>query len=264
MIEIKNLDVSYGKNEILKNISFNINKGEVMCILGENGAGKSTLLKSILNLIKKKSGQITIDNIDISKMTNNNIARYISYIPQVHIPAFDFTVVDVILMGNYSKYNSFFKKFNKEDFEKVINILRKLGIEYLANKNYRKISGGERQLVLISRALLQANSYILMDEPVANLDYGNQLKIMEVCKKLKNKDIGVVITTHNPNHAFTYGDKVLVVKKDYTSYYGKPSSILTEKLLSDIYKIPIEIIKFKGNKICNYDYEKYRRTNVLE
>lgn len=250
MIEVNNLNVNYGKNEILKDISFYANTGEILCVLGENGAGKSTLLKSMLNLIKIKSGEILIDKKDLQKMSNTQMAKNISYIPQIHIPVFDFSVVDVVLMGLYSTQNSFYKKFKDEDYKKVLEILNKLNISYLAEKNYKKLSGGERQLVLIARALIQANKYILMDEPVSNLDFGNQIKTMEICKNLKSNGFGFIITTHNPNHALMYSDNVLIIKKDRSYIFGKTKDVLTEKLLSDIYKIPIEIAEFNGNKVC--------------
>ena len=179
MIEVKNLNVFYGKNEILKDIKFSLNKGEIICVLGENGAGKSTLLKALLKLIPIKNGNVLIDDNNLKLLDSKKLSRFISYIPQIHFPAFDYKVIDVILMGNYSKKDGFFYKTTREDYEKSVEILKTLGISYLKDKNYRQISGGERQLVLIARALLQANNYIFMDEPVANLDYGNQLKIME-------------------------------------------------------------------------------------
>lgn len=257
MIEVKNLNVNYGKTEILKDINFHVNTGEILCILGENGSGKSTLLKSILNLIKIQSGEVLVEEKNLLKMSNTEMSKTISYIPQIHIPVFDFSVVDVVLMGLYSSYNSFYKKFKKEDYDRVLEVLNRLNISYLAEKNYRKISGGERQLVLIARALLQANKYILMDEPIANLDFGNQIKTMEICKILKEQNIGIVITTHNPNHALMYADKVLIIKKDKTSIFGITEDVLNEKLLSEIYKIPIEILEIKGNKICTPLYEKF-------
>lgn len=257
MIEVKNLFVNYGKNEILRDVNFTVDTGEIICILGENGSGKSTLLKSMLNLIKVKSGNILVDEKNLLKMSNTEMSKNISYIPQIHIPAFDFSVVDVVLMGLYSNYNSFYKKFKKEDYDKVLEVLDRLNISYLADKNYRKISGGERQLVLIARALIQANKYIVMDEPIANLDYGNQIKIMEICKSFKKNGIGIVITTHNPNHALMYGDRVLIIRKDKNSIFGKADDVLTEELLSDIYKIPIEVVNIRGNKICSPIYDKF-------
>lgn len=263
MIEVKNLNVFYGKNEILKDIKFSLNKGEIICVLGENGAGKSTLLKALLKLIPIKNGNVLIDDNNLKLLESKKLSRFISYIPQIHFPAFDYKVIDVILMGNYSKKYGFFYKTTKEDYKKSVEILQTLGISYLKDKNYRQISGGERQLVLIARALLQANNYIFMDEPVANLDYGNQLKIMEICNSLKKKNIGFLITTHNPNHALTYADKVLIVRKNKESQFGD-ISILNKEILEKLYNVPINLIETENGKFCIPDFKEVRRDYVLE
>lgn len=265
MIEVKDLSVFYGKTEILKEINFSLNEGEIICVLGENGSGKSTLLKSMLKLIKFSKGKITVDNTDIKKMDNKEISKYISYIPQIHFPAFDYTVTDIILMGKYSQKNGMFFKITDREYQQVSDILEMLNITYLANKNYRQISGGERQLVLIARALLQANKYIFMDEPVANLDYGNQLKIMELCNRLRAKKIGFLITTHNPNHALIYADKVLIIQKNKESYFGDTAKILSRERLEHLYDIPIDLIELEsGLNICTPKYQEVRYRNVLE
>ncbi|MCI5996866.1 MAG: ABC transporter ATP-binding protein [Parvimonas sp.] len=255
MIEVKNLDVFYGKTEVLKNINFSLKRGEIICILGENGSGKSTLLKSLLKLIPIKNGEISVEEENLKNFDNKKLSKVISYIPQSHFPSFDYNVVDVILMGNYSKKKGMFFKITKEDTDRVLEILKSLGIEHLKTKNYRQISGGERQLVLIARALLQANNYIFMDEPVANLDFGNQVKIMEICSSLKKKEIGFLITTHNPNHALSYADKVLIVQKNKETFFGNTFEILNKKRLEDLYGISIDIIDYDGNRVC---IPKYR------
>lgn len=263
MIEVNDLSVFYGKNEVLKNVNFSLKKGEIICILGENGSGKSTLLKALLKFINY-SGNVFLDGENLKSFDNKRLSKYISYIPQIHYPSFDYTVTDVVLMGNFSKNDSFFYKTTKKDYQEVYKILKKLNIFYLKDKNYRLISGGERQLVLIARAILQANNYIFMDEPSSNLDYGNQLKIMQVCMNLKKKNIGFLITTHNPNHAFVYADRVLIVRKDNLTFFGKKDEILTKENLESLYNIPVEIIDFLGNKILTPNYRKVIEKNVLE
>lgn len=263
MIEVKNLFVSYGKNQVLKDINFFLEKGEIICILGENGSGKSTLLKALLKFIKS-TGDVFIDGESLKSFDNKRLSKYISYIPQIHFPSFDYTVTDVVLMGTFSKNDSMFYKVKKSDYELVYEVLNKLNILYLKDKNYRLISGGERQLVLIARAILQASKYIFMDEPVANLDYGNQLKIMTLCSELKKKNMGILITTHNPNHALIYADRVLIVRKDDKSLFGKTNDILTKDNLESLYNIPIEIIDFLGQKILTPNYRKVMEKNVLE
>lgn len=167
-------------------------------------------------------------------------------------------------MGNFSKNNNFFYKITQKDYKRVNEILNMLGISYLKDKNYRLISGGERQLVLIARAILQANKYIFMDEPIANLDYGNQLKIMNICLQLKKNNIGFLITTHNPNHALIYADRVLIVKKNKEILFGEKNEILTKENMENLYNIPIEIIDFLENKILTPNYRKAIGKNVLE
>jgi iron complex transport system ATP-binding protein len=169
--------------------------------LGPNGVGKSTLFKCILSLLRSYSGDILLDGVSTRSLTERQIARSIAYIPQAHGPVFPYSVLDVVLMGAAGSHR-FFALPRSEDEQYALAQLEALGIADMADRDYSLLSGGERQLVLIARALAQRAQILVMDEPTANLDYGNQVRVMEHITNLSRRGYGVLLSTHNPEHAF--------------------------------------------------------------
>lgn len=250
-IEVKGLEFGYGNIEVLKNINFKIERGKFICLLGKNGAGKTTLFKCILDLIHGYKGSIFIDGKDIREYSVRERASKISYIPQVYDSVFDFSVLDMVVMGMTSSIGMFKMPGlkEKENAKKALSII---GLQHLAYCSFSQISGGERQMVLIARSIAQGAKILFMDEPCASLDYGNQIKVMQVLKSLSNKGYMVFQITHNPDHAFIFADDVLVLKDGSIKAHGRPCEVMTQKLLEDLYNIPVSIISVgnKGNKIC--------------
>ena len=251
MLKISNLYFSYKNTSILDNINLFLEKGKIYFLLGENGAGKTTLIKCILNILNYKKGTIEVGQKDIKLIDSNERAKLLSYVPQEHTPLFNHLLLDVILMGAAGRLN-FYESPKKSDIERANMIARYLGIEKLISKGYGEISGGERQLTLIGRALMQDSKFLLMDEPHSNLDYGNRIMVMNILENLKKDGYTILISSHNPQDAFLYADEVIILNEGKVKVQGPPNDVLTSELLSSIYKQNIELIdiKEKNIKIC--------------
>jgi ABC-type cobalamin/Fe3+-siderophores transport systems, ATPase components len=246
-LEVINVSCGYGANTIVKDISMNVDEGEILCILGPNGVGKTTFFKTILGFLKLQSGKILIDGQNISNWSKKKLAESIGYVPQAHTPPFPFSVIDVILMGR-TAHIGMFDSPSKKDKEIAEDSLNALNISYLKDKIYTEISGGERQMVLIARALTQQPKILVMDEPTSNLDFGNQVKVLEEIKKLSQKGIGIIMTSHFPDHAFLCCTKVVLMQKDNLFSIGTVDGVVTEENLKRAYGVDVKITNVKNIK----------------
>lgn len=244
--EVDNLTFSYpgGDRKVLDRASLRLNEGEILCILGPNGAGKTTLLSCMAGLLTPQSGTVRLCGRDINKMKEKEIAKLAGYVPQIHTPAFDYKVLDVVLMGRAPK-TGMFARPSGEDEAFCLRVLESMNLAHLAQKSYLDTSGGERQQVIIARAIAQEPKVILFDEPTAHLDYGNQHRVLRRVWKMKEEGYSVVITTHNPDHALLLGDKAAIVDKQGRIIQGKSSEILTEEALGRIYETDLRLIHVK-------------------
>lgn len=252
-IEVKNLRFRYGARPVIGDVSFTAEKGELLAVLGPNGVGKSTLFRCLLGFLKPVGGEILVDGKELGAYSRRELAKKIAYIPQSHSPAFDHTVLDSVLMGMTAQLGVF-EQPGQAQREKAMQMLRALGMEKLFDRGCMKISGGERQLMLLARALVQDASMLIMDEPTANLDYGNSCRVMERVKRLGQNGYTIIFSTHDPNQAFSYATKVLALKDGGVMAVGAPEAVLTEDVLSRLYGIPVarcEIETVFGRKtIC--------------
>lgn len=240
-LEVVNLTCGYPNKIINNNISFAIESGDIICLLGPNGVGKTTLFKGLLGLVDVVSGNVLVDGENIRNWDNRRLARTIAYVPQAHTPPFAFSVLDVVIMGR-NAHTGPFSKPTGQDVKIADETLERLGITYLRNCIYTEISGGERQMVLIARALAQQPAFLVMDEPTANLDYGNQVRVLSQIKELASSGLGIIMTSHSPDHAFLCSTKVALFLKDKTLLIGSPNEIVTETNLQKAYGIEINII----------------------
>jgi len=243
---LEHITCGYGKEPVLRDISFSIKSGEILCILGPNGVGKTTLFKSALGLIPSVKGNVKINGDDIGTWSNRHKAEYIGYIPQTHIPPFPYTVFQVVVMGCVAQ-RGMLASPDEHDYETAENALEELEIGALKDRIYTELSGGERQMVLIARALAQNPKILLMDEPTANLDYGNQARVLEQIKRLAGKGMIVVMTTHAPDHVFLCSSKVILVERENRISIGRAEDIVTEENLERAYGIKVSILKDERN-----------------
>ena len=254
ILKVENITSGYGKNNILNNINFCFETGDILCIMGENGSGKSTLFKSLLGFVNIKSGKISINDENILNWSNKKLSKYFSYIPQIHTPSFDYKVIDIVLMGR-AGYLNFIDLPSKKDNILALECLKKVGIEHLYNRIYTELSGGERKLVLIARALCQDAKYMIMDEPTSDLDFVKSQIVYDVLKDLSNRGYGIIISTHSPEYPFYNYNKLLLLKNGNMISFGTVKDTLNKDNLTKTYSTNIDVIDIidsKGNnrKIC--------------
>jgi iron complex transport system ATP-binding protein len=249
------LDITFtypnGSRPVLREVSLCVEPGQVVVLLGPNGAGKTTLLLCMMNLLKPALGQIDIDGQDIRDLSPREVASKVAYVPQSHEPAFDYTVLEFVVMGRAPKYGIFGKP-DRGDEIRCLEILEELGISHLASKSCMEISGGERQQALIARALAQEPEMILFDEPTAHLDFGNQERALVQIKKMAERGHGVLMTTHHPDHALMLGDQTALLSKHGHLEQGPTATIVTEERLSSLYDTRLRLIEIEqlGRQAC--------------
>ncbi|ANE33801.1 ABC transporter, ATP-binding protein [Campylobacter hyointestinalis subsp. lawsonii CCUG 27631] len=233
MIKLVNLNVKYAKKEVLKQICFEF-EGGILNILGENGSGKSSLLKAILGLIKF-SGDVLINRANLRSFSSRELASLISYIPQSNFTPFNYSVLDMVLMGRLV-YKGLFDNYSKNDRLIAIQSLESLGILNLVNDEFLNLSGGQKQLVLIARALASRAKTIIMDEPINGLDFGNQIRLLEMIKMVASSGYDFIITTHHPRHARFIGGRAILIKNGEI-FRDTASELLDSSLISKLYGV---------------------------
>jgi iron complex transport system ATP-binding protein len=235
------LAIGYTDRTVGKNLEVSLGTGEVLALLGPNGGGKTTLLKTLLGLLPPKAGDVRLDGKALSARSIRERARLIAYVPQTHIATFAFPVETVVLMGR-SAHGNLFSRPSAHDRAVAAVVMERLGIASLAERPYTMISGGERQLVLLARALAQEPQFIVLDEPTASLDFGNQGKVMAEIRGLAGSGLGVLFTTHDPNHALRAADRAFLLRDGTRIGEGKVADILTRERLQDLYRAPVETV----------------------
>lgn len=234
---------SNGKH-ILNDINFCVEQKEILSILGSNGVGKTTLLKCTLGLLKWRSGQTKIDGKDVQEMKHSELWRNIGYVPQAKLSAFAYTVDEMVLLGRNS-HLGMLEQPGKKDKEIVEKCIDRIGIGYLKGKLCSKISGGELQMVLIARALTAQPKLMILDEPESNLDFKNQLIVLETIKSLRDEEgISSIVNTHYPEHAISISDKALILNRDGTSIFGAAHSSIIEANLEKAFGVNVKIKDF--------------------
>ena len=241
LLEIENVFGGYGNGDILKGISCSADYGDVLCLLGPNGCGKTTLFRMILGSLPVSNGKIKIAGKNISDFTTKTLANMIAYIPQYHSPVFAYTVLDMVIMGRASHFSAF-ETPKEPDQEAAFAALEKVNALPLANRKYTSLSGGQRQLVLIARAICQSAKIFIMDEPAANLDYANHQLLMNVISGLARQGYCIIMSTHSPEHPFSVGTKVLLMKTGKVVGFGTPKEVITSETLQSVYDIEMDVI----------------------
>lgn len=231
----------YGSRAVIDDVSCAIEQGEVVCLLGANGCGKTTLFKMILRLLKPSSGGIRIGEEDTRSWPQQKLAKAVAYVPQSHHAPFAFLVRDVVLMARAAHLSPFASP-GPRDWDLCEQALGSLGISGLADAPYTEISGGERQLVLIARALAQQAQWLVLDEPASSLDLSNQVKVLRAVRALAQTGLGVMMTTHVPDHAFVCASRVAVMARGRIIAIDVPEIAMSETVLEQAYGISMRVI----------------------
>jgi len=235
MLECKGLEFSFTGKQVIYNIDFNIQKGTFTVILGRNGSGKTTLMNCLNRILLPGSGNVTILGKNLMSLSTNEIARLISLVPQEHIDIFPYSVLDVVVMGR-APFLKIAQKPGDSDYAIAINALKDLNAEYLAPHNFNRISGGERQIALLARALAQTTPVMLLDEPTNHLDFNNQYHLLAAIKHLcRLKKISILASMHDPNLASVFADDIIMIKNGTIMKKGQTASVMTRENLSTLY-----------------------------
>lgn len=237
-LEVSSVSFTYGEKNVLDDISFTAGDGEVIAVLGPNGVGKSTLFKCILGFLKPQKGSITVDGTKIAELTDRERARMLAYIPQSFAAVFNHTVLDTVMMGSASRL-SLFDMPGEEDRRKAEDLLSQMGIASLGERGTKKISGGERQLMLLARSLMQDARILIMDEPTASLDFANSHRVMRKVRDLSKDGYTIIFSTHSPSLAALYSTSIIALRDGRILRKGPVSEIMTSDLLSSLYSFPI-------------------------
>ena len=233
------LTIGYPDRVVGSGLEVSLKTGEVLALLGSNGGGKTTLLKTLLGLLAPKAGHVKLSSKALSQYSMLERARLLAYVPQVHAGTFAFTVETVVLMGR-SAHGNLFSRPSNHDRAVTHAALERFGIAHLSQRAYTMISGGERQLVLLARALAQEPQFIILDEPTASLDFGNQGKVLREIRALAASGHGVLFTTHDPNHALRAADRALLLRDGTALSEGPVARVLGQEQLETLYGAPVE------------------------
>jgi iron complex transport system ATP-binding protein len=262
-LSVENLAFGYRGHLVGEEVSFTLEGGEVLCLLGPNGVGKTTLFKTILGLIVPLGGAVVADGDPVQRWSRQRLARLFGYVPQAQVGFFPFTVREVVLMGR-TAHIGLLRSPSSRDGEMAEAFLRLLGIDHLANRPYTEVSGGERQLALIARALAQEPQVLVMDEPTASLDFGNQVRVLSEIKTLAGRGIAVILSTHDPDQAFLCAQRVAILHSGGLAHIGPPRTVITPAVLRAVYGVEVEIVEIESERgekhsICLPSFGRHRR-----
>jgi iron complex transport system ATP-binding protein len=248
-VSVEALTFGYGRRALGKGLSFSVHRGEALCLLGANGSGKTTLFKTLLGLLPVLGGRIAFNGQSIEHWPARKRAGVFGYVPQSGAGIFPFTVREMVMMGR-TAHRGVFQAPTPADSSATDSALESLGITNLAGRDWSRISGGERQLVLVARALAQQPQALILDEPTANLDFGNQLRVIEQVKRLAESGMAVLFSTHHPEQAFACAARVALLHRGEFVSVGRPDVVITSETMKQLYGIDIDVINAGRIKVC--------------
>lgn len=241
------LDYGYPGRSVGEDVSLELSAGEVLCVLGPNGSGKTTLLRTLLGLLPPQGGNIVLDGKPLAAWPRHALAKVMAYVPQAHGGYFAFSVRDLVLMGR-TAHLGLFAVPAQRDREAAMRALEALGIAHLADQACTEISGGERQLAMIARALAQGATLLVLDEPTAGLDFGNQLRVLQQIEALAASGIGILFSTHDPDQALQCADQALLLRPGGLLCSGAPDTVLNRDNLRELYGVAVDIVELPGGR----------------
>lgn len=242
MVVFNNVALGYHHQPVLHNVSFTLQRGEMCCLLGANGCGKTTLMRTLLGLLPVLHGEIALAGKPLPQWSAAKLAQKVAYVPQAHNDPFSYSVIDMVTMGR-SAHLGLFASPNLRDRQLALDTLETLGIAHLEQRRFPTLSGGERQLVLIARALVQQPELLVMDEPAASLDFGHQITLLKRIRQLKTAGITLLMSTHHPMHAKAVADTIVTLSPQVGALQGTPQQMLNSASLSRLYQVSTEEIE---------------------
>lgn len=266
-LRARELGFGYPERRVGAGVDLEVTSGRLLALLGPNGSGKTTLFKTLLGLLPRQSGEVLLDQRPISTLRRAELARALGYVPQASEGYFPYSVIDTVLMGR-SAHVGLFSTPSRKDRELAARLLERLGIAALRDQPYTRISGGERQLTLVARALAQEPGLLILDEPTASLDFGNSLKALRLLVELVDDGLGVVLSTHDPSHALLCADDVALLHDGGLIATGSPEEVLTAQRLEEVYGVPVRVEELAGEgglrdrplRVCVPGAQQTRRT----
>ena len=240
-LRVERLAFGYPGRVVGRDVSFAMAAGEVLCLLGPNGSGKTTLFRTLLRLLEPRGGAVLVDGASIAGWPRRQLARVFGYVPQAQTGTFPFTARQMVLMGR-TAHVGLFASPTTADLRHAEAALEMLGIAHLADRPYPEMSGGERQLALIARALAQEPSILVMDEPTASLDFGNQVRVLAHVQALARRGIAVVLSTHDPDQAFLCADRVALLHDGRLAHLGATADVVTPATLRETYGVDVDVV----------------------
>jgi iron complex transport system ATP-binding protein len=245
MLEVRDLAFGFPGRTIGREVSFALGAGEVMCVLGPNGGGKTTLFRTLLGLLQKHSGSIVLGNTPLERLSRGELARRVGYVPQGHAGYFAYSVREFVLMGRTAHLGAFAAP-GPADRAVAERALASLEIAHLAERPVTQVSGGERQLALVARALAQQPQLLVMDEPTASLDFGNQVRVLQRISALAGSGISILFSSHAPDHAFLAARRVLLLGEGRALEMGAPQEVIRSDTLERLYGVAVKVLPLPG------------------
>jgi iron complex transport system ATP-binding protein len=238
VLDVQDLAYGFGARRVGEGVTFKLRPGETLAVLGGNGAGKTTLFRTLLGLLPAQQGRVAIDGLSVSALGPSDRARRLAYVPQQHVPAFGFSVRESVLMGRAARLSTFARP-GPADEAAASEALARLGIAALAARPVTELSGGERQLVLVARALAQQAPVLILDEPTASLDFGNRARVLAEIDRLRGSGLTIVFSTHEPDHALAHADRALLLADGRTLALDVVERALTAENVERLYRVPV-------------------------
>jgi len=254
MLAVHDLAYGFSGRRVGEGVTFSLAQGETLAVLGGNGAGKTTLFRTLLGLLPIRGGSIDIDGAPLASLTAPARAARIAYVPQQHVPAYAFSVADAVLMGRVSRIGTFARP-GQHDRAAAAEALATLRIGALADRPVTEISGGERQLVMIARALAQQAPIIVLDEPTASLDFGNRVRVLRELDRLRARGMTILFSTHEPDQALAHADRALLLVDGKPLVLDSVDRALTAANIERVYGTPVRLVALDTGRYACIPYD---------
>jgi iron complex transport system ATP-binding protein len=243
-LKVENISFSFGTTEVLKEVTFELDRPNLTCIIGPNGAGKTTLARCVNRLLRPFAGRVTIDGVDINNMTLKELAVRIGYVPNSSKDTFPMSVLDTVLMGRYPRAGW---TASTRDLEVVEETLRIMGLDEYTMRDFNELSAGQHQKVMIARGLVQDPELLILDEPTSNLDVRHQMEVMALLRGLtREKGISILMVCHDLNITARYADRVILMSEGRIHSDGNAVEVMTEENIQKVYGVRSNVIDVEG------------------